>query len=416
MTSTNVAVSAPQISRTPNPNWKSSARLIRNPDLNSNSIQNNDPTTQPSDRWKGKLYMPIGKAFKSLGHYDQIIPGWLSTTGVALLVASKGAGKTLALLDQALSLATDQEDWMGFPIQSGWHAIYLCGEFPELTITHAMAWCKQHGVDPADTSTRFIYSDLVPNLTSREDIERLIPHIRELLPPNGKAVIYIDTLQRAASGSDLNSFKEMSAVVENLEFLGKQINAPVVLAAHPPKNGGDDPLGSSVMGNATGSMWEIRCANSTGKTVKGKNDANAKRVVRVTRHKGTAPEAKFSARIESVAIGGEDDHGRPYTGALLVKDKQIISHQASEPLVQSCATHPDDRAVLKQITEQPGASYMEIAEPLKWTDSKGKADRSRAQRAVKRLVSQGLIAKGLDGHYHPLIDASDTDRTAPADR
>jgi hypothetical protein len=101
-------------------------------------------TSKPAD-WHG--YSTIAEA---LWHYEQVIPNWLPASGVTVFTAEKGSGKTLTVLDQGLSLATDQDDWQGYNIEQGRFVVYLAGESQELTTAHAMAWCKLHDVDPSD--------------------------------------------------------------------------------------------------------------------------------------------------------------------------------------------------------------------------------------------------------------------------
>jgi len=186
-------------------------------------------------------YPTIREAFDALGFYEQVIPNWVPASGVVLFVAEKGAGKTIAALDQALCLATDQDTWQGYDIKQGLFVVYLCGESQELTTAHAMAWCREHGVDPADTRTRFLLLPRAPALLIEHDVDALIAHLRERIPPGMGAVIYIDTLQRAISGTDPNDFKTMSVVMENAEKL----------IAHPAK------------GKKGGRPWAPACSAMT---------------------------------------------------------------------------------------------------------------------------------------------------------
>lgn len=358
-----------------------------------------------SNRWLGKIYPTIDEASRALGNYQQIVPGWLSTTGVSILVGSKGDGKTLALVDQALSLATDQDDWMGFPIAQGWHAIYLSGEFQSLTLHHAKAWEIAHEAQP--DPGRFMFSDLVPQLMNRDDIDLVIPELRRLLPDNGKAVIYIDTLQRAVTGAELNSAKEMSTAIENVEYLGMALKSPIVFAAHPPKGSNpDDPLGSSVVGNATGAMWEMHCVDGNGKKACKYLPPNALHLTRVTRYKGEAATGKFYSRIEAREIGGKDDYDRPYTGALLVQEKGQGAQGV--PMINRTPheNNPDDMAMLGFIRDYEPASLADMAHDLDWFNSKGEPDKSRAQRVADRLLRAGKIKRSADRVGFDLADGS----------
>src|SRR5258708_2263753 len=113
------------------------------------------------DRWKGKLYTPLGKAVRCVGRAEQLIRNWLPATGVSFVLAQFSVGKTLLLLDQALCLATDC-DWMGYSTSPGRFAIYLSGEDQEGTLANAEAWCAQHGLNLNDLPTPIIFAPITP--------------------------------------------------------------------------------------------------------------------------------------------------------------------------------------------------------------------------------------------------------------
>jgi AAA domain/Homeodomain-like domain len=301
-------------------------------------------------------YPTIREAFDALGFYEQVIPNWVPASGVVLFVAEKGAGKTIAALDQALSLATDQDTWQGYDIKQGLFVVYLCGESQELTTAHAMAWCHEHDVDPADARTRFLLLPRAPALLNEHDVDALIAHLRERIPSDMGAVIYIDTLQRAISGTDPNDFKTMSVVMENAEKLGKALHAPVIVIAHPAKGKkGGEALGSSVFGNDNAAQWEITCIGSDGKPVKCSDHPKAERRIRVTRYKGSDSVETLRARLHKVPIGFRDDFGQERTGGVL--QQAVCTEVRQEP-------SEDERAAKAKAKAAEGWSERKIAEDL----------------------------------------------------
>jgi hypothetical protein len=343
------------------------------------------------DRWEGKIYTSASTATKALGHHKEVIQGWLPATGVSILVASKGDGKTLALVDQSLSIATDR-DWKGYPVAQGYFPVYLCGEFPELTWQHIQAWCKRHGVDIEEViGKRFIFAELTPNLLDRDDVLLLAHKLRMLLADDAQPIIYIDTWQRATLGEEQIGSKEMGQAIMNAELLGKELGAPIVIAAHPAKGGGTDAMGSSVVGNATGAQWHAGCVGKGGALVpcQGKPSGTL-RGFRVVRNKGTAPDAQFVARIEGQQIGGEDAYGRPYSGGILVLSEAKTVPTISLTPMRSDRSH---LAVLRLLRDRPGISLAGMATEL------GRS-KSQVQRDVEALATEGYAANP-SGHYAP---------------
>jgi hypothetical protein len=310
-------------------------------------------------------YPTIREAFDALGFYEQVIPNWVPASGVVLFVAEKGAGKTIAALDQALSLATDQDAWQGNDIKQGLFVVYLCGESQELTTAHAMAWCREHDVDPADTRTRFLLLPRAPALLNEHDVDALIEHLRTRIPPDMGAVIYIDTLQRAISGTDPNDFKTMSVVMENAEKLGKALHAPVIVIAHPAKGRkGGEALGSSVFGNDNAAQWEITCHDGE-KQVRCSDHPTAERRIRVTRYKGSDSIETLRARLHKVPIGFQDDFGQERTGGVLQRAATVnTTPRAGVALPEQVAALHAQGQGEQKIADQLGISRYQVRKYL----------------------------------------------------
>jgi hypothetical protein len=231
-----------------------------------------------------------------------LVPDWLRDKGFTIVLAQRGTGKTVLTVGLALSVASDSS-WMGEPVKPGFHVFYLCGEDAENTVAHVEAWCRRQNGGVVPERFRFI-SD-VPDLTSASDCKALAEHIRTFVPLGERAVIIVDTWQRATSRAQdgQNSDRDMALAVENLEALAREFNGPALGCFHPPKAVTTTVMGSSVTENTSTGIWLL-----TGE------EAGLK--LEVTRIKGPGLGNYKYLSHEKVSLGRYDEFGRQATGVV----------------------------------------------------------------------------------------------------
>jgi hypothetical protein len=231
-----------------------------------------------------------------------LVPDWLRDKGFTIVLAQRGTGKTVLTVGLALCVASDS-DWMGERVKPGFHVVYLCGEDAENTVSHVEAWCKLHKGGAVPERFRFI-SD-VPDLTSASDCKALADHIRTCVPVGQRAVIIVDTWQRATSRAQdgQNSDRDMALAAENLEALAREFNGPALGCFHPPKAVTTTVMGSSVTENTSTGIWHL---TST--------EAGLK--LEVTRIKGPGLGNLKYLTHEKVPLGRYDEFGRQATGVV----------------------------------------------------------------------------------------------------
>ena len=270
--------------------------------------QADEPEADGSDsgdkgnRWSG-LVMTLAEA-ASIGPAEMVVPGWLPMDGYTCVLARRGVGKTVIMLDLALRIAADM-DLPGAPTMKGLWCFYLAGEAAALTRTHAVAWCRRHldGRFPQ----RFRFAPAVPDLMDAGDCRHLADHLGSVLPPGERAVLFVDTWQRATLRGGQNRDDEMQRCVHHVESVARSLRGPAVLAFHPPKHDDRVVLGSSVVENSSAAIWQI--------TEDGPPGLRQRRV-EVTRLK-SGPEGSYAVkRIESQETGDEDQFGDQVTGAV----------------------------------------------------------------------------------------------------
>jgi hypothetical protein len=262
-----------------------------------------------------------------------LIPGWLRDTGFTAILAQRGTGKTVLSVDVALSMATDR-DWMGEPVTQGFHAVYLCGEDQANTAQHIEAWCKRHSGGHAPNPERFTFITGVPDLMNAEDCACLVKHIRTFVPQEMRAVIVVDTWQRATSAArdGQNSDRDMAQAVENLEAVAREFGGPAIACFHPPKDAKITVMGSSVIENASTGIWHLS-----------NTDAGLK--VEVTRIKGAGLNNYKYLSHDTVMLDRCDERGQRLTGVVATYVGGNLSNTLNARELERAAQCKEDYSV-----------------------------------------------------------------------
>lgn len=233
---------------------------------------------------------------------EYVVPNWLPAHGVTALLAKRGVGKSTILLDLACRMACDM-DWQGVPVKEGYVAIYLCGEDDEGIELNLSAWQKENGEIPED---RMIIADAVTNLMSAEDVrawaETLVARVG-----NRKAIVILDTWQRATAFAGQNKDEDMQLCIHHAEALARSLHGPMIGAFHPPKHNEHTVHGSAVVENSTVAIWELDDAAEGGKKL------------RVTRIKGPGFGSYRLFTFQETEMEEHDEFGNPYKGLIPVK-------------------------------------------------------------------------------------------------
>jgi hypothetical protein len=231
-----------------------------------------------------------------------LIPGWLRDVGVTFVLAQRGTGKTVLAVDVALSMATDR-DWMCEPVTQGLHVVYAVGEDVENTAQHIAAWCKYHNGGNAPDPERFTFVKDVPDLMDGGDCASLGKHLRTFVPEGRRAVVFVDTWQRATSAAPdgQNSDRDMGHAVKNLEALARAFGGPAICCCHPPKDARVTVSGSFVIENSSTAIWHLS-----------NTDAGLK--LEVTRIKGAGLGNLKYLDHKTVMLDRCDERGQRLTG------------------------------------------------------------------------------------------------------
>jgi len=234
---------------------------------------------------------------------EMIIPEWLPAHGMTALLAKRAGGKTIAMVDTAMRLVHDM-NWHGMPTQEGWKVVYLCGEDDEGAEEQIRAWCKHYGYD--FPSERFIFMEGVVDLMSPSETQLWAEYLSEEVIGKGeKAVVIVDTWQRASSKGGQNDDEDMQLAVHHAEALAASLNGPVIASFHPPKHDESMVMGSSVIENMTTAIW-MMTEHAEG------------RKLEVTRIKGKGIGNYRLFSWNEISLGEYDQFDRERTGIIPV--------------------------------------------------------------------------------------------------
>jgi hypothetical protein len=311
-----------------------------------------------------------------------LIPGWLRDMGVTFLLAQRGTGKTVLAVDVALSMATDR-DWMGEPVTQGLHAVFVAGEDVENTAQHVMAWCKYH--NGGKVPDRFALIGDVPDLMDPEDCPALAKHLRTFVPEGKRAVVFVDTWQRATSMAPdgQNSDRDMGIAVKRVEALARQLGGPVVCCCHPPKDARVTAtvMGSSVIENASTGIWHLT-----------KENAGLK--LEVNRIKGAGLGNYKHLDHKMVMLDRCDERGQRLTGLVAT----YVGGNRSHVLDAREAERAARQAVLNTVLDLFNRGIMVMK-----TGGGGRKPRDVAV-AVKKQYGHDLTARQVSDHLVALED------------
>ena len=310
---------------------------------------------------------------------EMIIPEWLPAHGLVAALAKRGGGKTVILLDIALRLACNM-DWHGMPTKSGLTVVYICDEDDVVAEEQIRAWGIKHGVD--EIPDTFIFLDIITDLMSSDDTQMWAEILREEVGADNRAVVFLDTWQRASSRGGQSDDGDMQTAVHHAEALARSLKGPIVAAFHPPKSDESIVMGSSIIENSTTAIWTISDHPSGGIKLE------------VTRMKGKGEDNYKLFKFQEVGIGEMDEFDRELSGIVPVSIGGVEHDRSGE--IESMETARVAFAkVLRELEKCRKDDNPDSNRPYSVSDvskriSGFKADKKkgRASASVRGLISQ----------------------------
>ncbi len=205
-----------------------------------------DPPSMLAARIRSKL-LTTGQ-LADIRPPEAIVGGLLYRDSLATLYGPSGSGKSHVVIDLAMTLASDLDDWHGVPITTG-DVLYVVAEGVSGVSLRTDAWQTAHGTDGRVT--------WYPEALALNDsgwVSALCEVVAEMRP----ALIVIDTLARAIVGADESSARDIGEVIHHLDRIRiASDGACVLLVHHSGKQTSAGARGSSALRAAMTTELEL---------------------------------------------------------------------------------------------------------------------------------------------------------------
>ena len=240
-----------------------------------------------------------------------IIRGLLPQVGLAALFGPSGSGKSFLTLDLSASVASGIFEWYGMPVMQC--PVTYCVLEGEGGMGKRIAAWEKYRAQKMPEALRFIAQQF--DLTKPKDVEELARAIRDAGGANG--LIVLDTLNRAAPGSDENSSKDMGVIIANTKALQLLTGGMVLLVHHTGKDETKGMRGHSSLFAAMDCVIGVVTGNGLSWTVaKSKDDVTGR---------------LHGFRLEQVIVG-QDEYGDDITSCVAVSIAPPFAQRGAKKL------------------------------------------------------------------------------------
>lgn len=180
-----------------------------------------------------------------------VIRDVLPASGLAAVWGPSGSGKSLLVLDMALAMASGQ-DWFGYRIKKPVKVVYCALEGESGISGRVKAHHKRYECNVENI--KYLLESF--DLRKPGDVGQLIISIKEQGFDGG--VIILDTLNRAAPGSDENSSKDMGDIISGGKVIQDALGGLILLVHHSGKDATKGERGHSSLRAALDSSIEVK--------------------------------------------------------------------------------------------------------------------------------------------------------------
>jgi hypothetical protein len=216
---------------------------------------------------------------------------------VAQLSGPPGSYKSFIAVALACALASKQGNWEGHRIPKRVHVVYVATEGATGLRARILAWCEQHGVDPAELEGWLFVLPVAVQLGAPVDVCDAVEMVRNV----GAGLLVLDTRARCTLGLEENSATEQGRAVDASDRI-RQAAGCTVWVIHHSGRAGATPRGSTAW---DGAVWTDLRLKSEERTVQ----------ITVEKHKdvpsGQTYEYRLIPRTVSEALmPGVDEENR----------------------------------------------------------------------------------------------------------
>jgi putative DNA primase/helicase len=301
-----------------------------------------------------------------------LVKKWLPEQSLIMVHGPSGGGKTFAVLDWMLSIASATKEWAGNKVKAG-TVVYLAGEGHQGLKGRVAAWKHKRQIK----SLKMWISKSGCDLNTPEGYQKAANQIRML--PEPPSIIVVDTLHRFLLG-DENSAQDAKTMLDACAALMREFNCSVLLVHH---TGVSEEAQHRARGS---SAW--RGALDIEVSIVPARDGQPLEIIQRKQKDGELAEPLY-ARIEGLVIPGWiDEDGEPVKSATLeLVDAPVRLTAADNKLMEH-------RKMLENAWFDSGAE-----------DLKGKPFISRD--ALKQYLDKQGIAKAT---IQKMLNSNETSR------
>ena len=229
----------------------------------------------------------------------ELVEGLLPELGLAVVYGASGTGKTFVASDVGLHIACGCP-WRGCEVQQGTVA-YVAAEAQAGFGRRLKAWRMERLGEEAPSPPFYVVPAALDLFDPGADTGPLIASLAALPAP--LRLVVVDTLARTIGAGDENAAKDIGVLVGNLDRIGRETGALVMVVHHAGKDEDKGARGSGA----------LRAAADTEIHVKATGQA---RVATVRKQRDGEDGLTFPFRLVPVQIG-EKPNGKPITSCVV---------------------------------------------------------------------------------------------------
>lgn len=327
------------------------------------------------------------KDFQSMPEMTWLIDDILPSSGLASVYGPSGVGKSFVCLDMAASVASGAH-WFGHPtIQST--AVYIVLEGRAGFRRRAIAWAIQRGV-PFPENVKFVFDEFAFNNPDHtRELGKLIKRC------GGAGLIIIDTLNKAAPGTDENSSSDMGRIIAGASALQESTGGLVLLIHHPGKDASRGLRGHSSLHAVLDTVIETE---RVGEHIRWK----------LVKSKDGEDGISHAFRLEVVELGN-DESGKTIKSCVVQAVEGAVTYKkpseprgANQQIILTAVRNILIERRMQNVMEVPGwpegipfdEVLSEIKDVLEDVDLKHR--QLRAREALEGLIRQGYLSVSGD--------------------
>lgn len=309
---------------------------------------------------------------------EPLIKGIIHRGTMSVLIGAPGGGKTFLGLDWSYHIAKGLP-WAGRPVQQG-AVVYLAAEAGNMIMSRLAALQVHYG--PLGDAPLYVIPCSADFAHGPEDAKAVLALIRDIEKESGQKVEFfvVDTLNRAMSGGDENSSKDMGAVIQAVDFIREQAKTHTMIIHHPGKDENKGGRGHSSMLGGTDTEMQI-----------------SGHVLSFTKQRDMSIGAEIKFQIVPVVIG-TDREGTPVTSCFI----RVAAPGEAEVQVELTGRLRDVLDDLDDALEEAAKTAFDMAFLGKITfrhSSAIPAKRSTLKDWMADLAENGYLRKGVRGQW-----------------